>query len=197
VPAGLGIAILGTVGGVVVHMKVLAVSGSPRAGSSNAALLRAARDLAPDGMEIAIYDEIGALPMFTPDLDGEGAVPPAPVAVFRALLGAADGVVISSPEYAHGVPGALKNALDWIVSSGELEGKPVALLFASPSGGPWAQASLTPTLEVMGARLVVSLTLIFARTHIDGDGRLQDPRIAETVRTSLESLAAAIDPARG
>src|SRR5262245_26572655 len=90
---------------VVVRMKVLAVSGSPRAGSSNAALLRAARGLAPDGMEIAVYDEIGALPMFTPDLDGEGAVAPAQVATFRKLLGAADGVVISSPEYAHGVPG--------------------------------------------------------------------------------------------
>jgi chromate reductase, NAD(P)H dehydrogenase (quinone) len=175
-------------------MKILAISGSPRVGSSNAALLRAARDLAPAGMEIAVYDEIGALPMFTPDLDGEGAAPPAAVATFRALLGAADGIVISSPEYAHGVPGALKNALDWIVSSGELEGKPVALLFASPSGGSWAQASLTPTLEVMGARLVVNLSLVFARTQIDGDGRLQDPDVATTVRTSLETLAAAIAP---
>src|SRR4029453_12213491 len=115
--------------------------------------LLAAREVAPDGMEIAVYDEIGALPMFTPDLDGEGAVPPAAVAAFRALLGAADGGVISSPEDAHGVPGAPKNALDWIVSSGELGGKPVALLFASPSGGSWAQASLNPTLEGVGGRV--------------------------------------------
>ena len=175
-------------------MKIIAISGSPRAGSSNAALLRAACELAPDGMEIAVYDGIGSLPMFAPDLDGEGAVAPAPVAAFRSLLGAAEGVVISSPEYAHGVPGALKNALDWIVSSGELEGKPVALLVASPSGGSWAQASLTPTLEVMGARLVANLSLVFARTQIDGDGRLQDPDIATTVRASLESLAAALAP---
>src|SRR5262245_2133468 len=192
---GLGITILATVDGVVVGMKILAISGSPRVGSSNAALLRAAHDLAPAGMELSVYDEIGSLPMFTPDLDGEGAVPPPAVAAFRALLGVADGVIISSPEYAHGVPGALKSALDWIVSSGELEGKPVALLFASPSGGSWAQASLTPTLEVMGARLVVNLTLVFARTQIDGDGRLRDPALVETVRASLAALAAAIGPA--
>ena len=173
-------------------MHVLAISGSPRAGSSNAALLRAARDLAPDGMEIAPYDEIGTLPLFTPDLDGEGAAPPEAVARFRALLGRADGVVISSPEYAHGAPGALKNALDWIVSSGELERKPVVLLVASPGGGQWARASLTPTLEVMGAQLVANLAVTFARTQIDRAGGLVDRQLAESIRASLAALAQAI-----
>src|SRR5215510_1063207 len=113
-------------------MQILAISGSLRADSSNAALLRAAAACAPDGMEFRFYDrQLGGLPHFNPDLDGEGAVAPPAVAELRALLGAADGVLICTPEYAHGIPGALKNALDWIVSSGELERKPVALIVAS------------------------------------------------------------------
>jgi chromate reductase, NAD(P)H dehydrogenase (quinone) len=174
-------------------MRILAISGSVRAHSSNAALLRAAAALAPEGMEFHFYDDqLGTLPVFNPDLDGEGAVPPPAVADFRALLAAADGVLVSSPEYAHGAPGALKNALDWIVSSGELEGKPVVLIVASPSGGQWAQASLTPTLEVLGARLLVNVAVTFTRTQIDGDGHLRDRDIAARLKTSLEALASAI-----
>jgi chromate reductase, NAD(P)H dehydrogenase (quinone) len=174
-------------------MRILAISGSVRAHSSNAALLRAAAALAPEGMEFRFYDDqLGTLPVFNPDLDGEGAVPPPAVEEFRALLAAADGVVVSSPEYAHGVPGALKNALDWIVSSGELEGKPLVLIVASPSGGQWAQASLAPTLEVLGARLLVNVAVTFTRTQIDGDGNLCDRDIAGRLKTSLETLASAI-----
>ena len=174
-------------------MKVLAISGSPRAHSSNAALLRAAAALAPAGMEVGFYeDQLATLPVFNPDLDDEGAVAPPAVEELRTLLGAADGVLISSPEYAHGAPGALKNALDWIVSSGELEGKPVVLIVASPGGGHWAQASLTPTLEVMGARLVANLALTFARTQIDAEGTLLDRDIADRLQASLAALAAAI-----
>jgi NAD(P)H-dependent FMN reductase len=174
-------------------MRILAISGSLRAHSSNAALLRAAAALAPEGMEFRFYDEqLGNVPVFNPDLDAEGAVPPPAVQEFRALLAAADGVVVSSPEYAHGVPGALKNALDWIVSSGELEGKPVVLIVASPGGGQWALASLTPTLEVLGARLVVNEAVTFTRTQIDGDGTLRASDIAGRLRTSLDALAAAI-----
>jgi len=174
----------------VIEMHVVAISGSPRAGSSNAALLRAARELAPEGMQMTVYDAIGTLPLFTPDLDEEGAAPPDAVGRFRALLREADGIVISSPEYAHGAPGALKNALDWLVSSGELEGKPLALLVASPSGGQYAQASLTPTLEVMGAALVAAIAFTFTRKQIDDTGRLVDHAVAETLRTSLAALAA-------
>src|SRR5262249_57120733 len=106
------------------------------------------------------------------------------IAELRALLAAADGVLVSSPEYAHGVPGALKNALDWIVSSGELEGKPVVLIVASPSGGRWAQASLTPTLAGPGARLVRHVALTFTRTQIDGEGNLCGRDLARRVQTS-------------
>lgn len=175
-------------------MKIAAISGSLRANSSNAALLRAAAAAAPAGMTFTFYDEqLGNLPPFNPDLDGEGAVPPAPVAELRALLGAADGIVISTPEYAHGAPGALKNALDWIVSSGELENKPVLLLAASPSGGKWAQASLTPTLEVMGGR-VTGLSLVFTRKHIDPSGNVVDAQIVAKLRDGLAAFAQAPAP---
>jgi NAD(P)H-dependent FMN reductase len=170
---------------------VLAISGSVRIGSSNAALLRAAAALAPADMEFVFYDEqVAALPLFNPDLDGEGAVPPAAVAELRGQLGAADGVIISTPEYAHGAPGALKNALDWIVSSGELEGKPLVLLSAAPGGGQWSQAALTPTLEVMGARIVSNSAFVFTRTHLDAHGHVRDPDILATLRASIAALAA-------
>jgi len=133
-------------------VKIIAISGSLRARSSNLALLRAAAAIAPAGMEVAIYDGLASLPHFNPDDDEEGVAPPAPVAALRALLADADGIVISTPEYAHGLPGSLKNALDWLVSDGALVDKPVAILSASPIGGQFAQASLVEILTTMNWR---------------------------------------------
>ena len=92
---------------------LLAVSGSLRAASANTALLRAAERLAPEGVELVLYGGLATLPHFNPDLDDldAGTAPP-PVMDLRSRLDASDGVLISSPEYAHGVPGALKNAID-------------------------------------------------------------------------------------
>ena len=174
-------------------MKILAISGSLRAGSSNAALLRAVAAMAPREAAFAFYEEeLGRLPHFNPDLDGEGAVAPPAVAELRARLAAADGVFISAPEYAHGVPGSLKNALDWIVSSGELTDKPVALIVASPGGGQLAQAALAETLRVMGARVVVGATLPFARRDVDGAHRVLDPELAKKLSASLDALLGAM-----
>ena len=121
---------------------LLAVSGSLRAASANTALLRAAARLAPEGVELVLYGGLATLPHFNPDLDDldAGTAPP-PVMDLRSRLDASDGVLISSPEYAHGVPGALKNAIDWVVSSGQIYEKPVALLNAS-MGATHAHASL-------------------------------------------------------
>jgi chromate reductase, NAD(P)H dehydrogenase (quinone) len=132
-----------------------------------------------------IYRALDQLPHFNPDLDSEGAEPPPAVAELRRLLIDADAVLISSPEYAHGVPGALKNMLDWLVSTGELVAKPVALLNASPVGGTFAQQSLVETLRTMNWRIVEDATLVepFVRRKIVGD--LTDPE-------SLEILAAAM-----
>jgi chromate reductase, NAD(P)H dehydrogenase (quinone) len=179
------------------RLRILAISGSLRAGSSNLALLRAAAAVAPEGMEVIFYEEIGTLPHFNPDLDGEGSVPPPPVKTFRVLLGQVDGVLISSPEYAHGLPGSLKNALDWIVSSGELTDKPVVLINASASGGHRAQASLMQTLRVMGANVLVDASLVepFVGKKLTPGGEL-DPGAARALRASLDGLVRAATVAR-
>jgi chromate reductase, NAD(P)H dehydrogenase (quinone) len=170
---------------------VLALSGSLRASSSNAALLRAAMAAAPAALAISFDEQaIAALPHFNPDLDVDP--PPAAVAAFRAQLAAAEGLILCSPEYAHGVPGALKDALDWIVSSGELMDKPILLLNASPAGGTYAQASLAETLTVMSAAVLpASLTAPFLRRKLDGRGPIA-PADEAQLKVSLEALAAAI-----
>lgn len=173
-------------------MLILSLSGSLQARSSNTALLRAASAIAPPGVEVEVYPSIGVLPHFNADLDIEEA--PAAVSDFRARLGACRGLLIATPEYAHGAPGVLKNALDWIVSSGELMGKPVALLSSSPNatGGLRAQISLIPTLLVMDARIVADLTFQVARKNLDEEGRITDPgvleRVGEAVRTLVRSV---------
>ncbi len=179
-------------------MRILAVSGSLRAGSSNLALLRAAAAVAPEGMELVFYEGVGALPHFNPDLDGEGAIPPPAVKHLRRVFGEADAVVISSPEYAHGLPGSLKNALDWIVSSGELTDKHVVLLNASAAGGQRAQASLAQTLRVMGARVLENASLIepFVRKKLS-PGDIVEAEVAQKLRASLDALAHAVGLVRG
>jgi chromate reductase len=173
-------------------MKVLAISGSLRAQSSNASLLRAVTLLAPAGMEVVTYDGIAALPHFNPDDDVE----PAPEAVrdFRAALKSADGILVSSPEYAHGVPGALKDAFDWIVSSGELMAKPLLLISASPGGAERAHEQLVEILKTMDANVLESASLrtTQARRSIDADGRVTDAELERTLRAAMQALADAI-----
>ena len=174
-------------------MRILAISGSLKGTSTNSALLRAAAALAPAGMTFTYLDrQIGELPHFSPDLDEEGATAAPAVAELRGLLSSADGVLICCPEYAHGVPGSFKNALDWLVSSGELSGKPVALLMASPSGAQHAWTALSPTLRVMEAELVFEASLVLARRHLGADGRLCDAALEAQVRRGLDALACAI-----
>lgn len=129
---------------------ILAISGSLRSTSSNKTLLQAAAALAPDNVKIAFYESIANLPHFNPDIDTEN--PPSAVIDFRNHFQQADAVLICTPEYAHGVPGALKNALDWIVGSGELMHKPVALINPSMTSFH-AQESLAETLTVMMAKV--------------------------------------------
>ncbi|MBV9494284.1 MAG: NAD(P)H-dependent oxidoreductase [Acidobacteria bacterium] len=173
-------------------MKVLAISGSLRAQSSNAQLLRAVTLLAPDGMEVATYDEIASLPHFNPDLDTDE--PPPEVRAFRAQLAAADGFLISSPEYAHGVPGALKDAMDWIVSSAELSHKPVLLISASPGGAERAHEQWIEILKTMDANVLAeaSLRTTLARRAIDAEGRVTDADLERKLRNAMQALADAI-----
>ena len=113
-------------------MNILGISGSLRTASANTTLLKAAAALAPRHIRLLVYSVIVDLPLFNPDLDGDPA--PLTVAKFRSHLCQATGVIISTPEYAHGVPGVLMNALDWLVASGELYNKPVALFYTSGRG---------------------------------------------------------------
>ena len=172
---------------------IAALCGSLRAQSSNAALLRAAAQLLPAGVEMVFFHALGTLPHFNPDLDSEGREPPEPVAQFRALLRTAQGCVISTPEYAHGVPGSFKNALDWVVSSGELVDKPVLLLNASPLGGEMAQASLVATLEVMSARVLKDASRLapFVRKKLVL-GEAPDEQTSRLLEASLNALALAV-----
>jgi NAD(P)H-dependent FMN reductase len=139
--------------------RIVAISGSLQAGSANTALVRLAADLSDSRLAVAIFDGLADLPYFNPDLDRDD--PPLAVRELRASFGMADGVLIASPEYAHEMPGVLKNALDWLVRSGELYGKPVAVLSAAPSAdrGGYARAALQRTLTAQGARVVASTTV--------------------------------------
>jgi len=162
-------------------MKIVAICGSLRSQSSNLALLRAVAKIAA---EVRIYGGLGKLPHFNPDDDVEGATPPPAVAELRAMLAEADGILISSPEYAHGVPGSLKNMLDWLVSDGALVGKPVALINASPVGGEFARDSLLETLRTMNWR--VTGTWPSPKKVRDEN---VDEEVAAVIRNALESLA--------
>jgi chromate reductase, NAD(P)H dehydrogenase (quinone) len=174
-------------------VKVVAISGSLRGESSNGGLLRAVQRTAPSGLEVFLYDGLAALPHFNPDNDLEGAPADPAVADLRAMLASADGVIISSPEYAHGVPGSLKNALDWLVSSGELIDKPVLLLNAALAGGHHAQESLRETVTMLSANVLdASLMKPFLKSKLTREGAISDPESATALGSSLESLAAAI-----
>jgi NAD(P)H-dependent FMN reductase len=170
--------------------RLLAIAGSLRRASTNGAVVRAVARLAPGTVFVTIYDELGSLPLFNPDQDDLDA--PAVVTRFRAALAAADGILISSPEYAHGVPGVLKNALDWVVGSGELVDKPVALINAS-SRATHAFASLTETLTVMSARVLsaASITLPLDGRMLDANGIVEDSELSSSLRWAVNTLVAA------
>lgn len=170
---------------------ILAISGSLRRVSSNTALLDAAIALAPENVEIKQYGGLGHLPLFNPDL--ESTQPPA-VADLKRQIQWSEGLLISSPEYAHSVPGALKNALDWLVSGEEFVYKPVALLNAS-SQATHAQAALAEIVTVMSGRLVseACITLPLSGKNLDAAGIAAHPEISAALRTAIAVFANAIE----
>lgn len=171
-------------------MKILAISGSLRAASINTAILHAARRLAPSDAEIVLYRDLAALPAFNPDDDRDPL--PGAAAALRAEIGAADGLILACPEYAHGLPGALKNALDWLVGSTEFPGKPAMLINAAPRAFH-AQASLREILATMSAQLVAD-AFVTARAPSDAraEALLADPAITGPLQAGLERFAAVL-----
>jgi chromate reductase, NAD(P)H dehydrogenase (quinone) len=174
-------------------MRVLAIAGSVRAASSNVALLCALSALAPDAVQIELYEGLGELPMFSPDV--ADAARPAPVVELSARVAGADAVILCTPEYAFGMPGVLKNALDWLVPSGDLYDKPVAALSASPNEGGAARALgwLRETLSAHHAHVPAAATFAipFVRKAL-GPAGVIDPALAAALRGALESLSVAV-----
>lgn len=158
-------------------MRLLGLCGSLRKSSLNLAALKTLASLAAEG-EVEIYDGLGLLPLFNSDLDdGERAMPES-VARLRALVAASDGLVIAAPEYAHGLPGAFKNALDWLVGDESFADKPAMLINVAPRSFH-AQAQLREILATMAARVVseacVALSVRHAMTSDDilGDSEMR------------------------
>ena len=152
---------------------ILGISGSLRSQSSNTVLLHALSILLPEDAYLELYDQLDSLPHFNPDIDQEDKL--ASINDFRQKLKAADAVVISTPEYAFGVPGVLKNALDWVVSSGEMNEKPVVAISASPlyGGGDKALNSLLLTLTALGTDMAgyasYSIPSIYKKLNFQGE----------------------------
>ena len=167
-------------------MNVLALSGSLRLLSINSALLRTAQRVAPPGIAVTVCSLLGTLPLFNPDL--EQAVPE-PVANFRQQVATADALLIASPEYAHGVTGTIKNALDWLVSCEPFVGKPLAVINTSPRAHH-ADAALRETLTTMSAVVVVSasIDLPLLGAHTSEAAMLAQAPIVQALRESLLAL---------
>ena len=177
-------------------IRVLAISGSLRRGSINTAVLDALARLAPDGVKVLVYRDLARLPPFNPDNDVEDRPKPELVETFRHLVGASDAIVIAAPEYAHGLPGVLKNALDWLVASETFAGKRVVLVNASPRAFH-AQASLREILATMAAQFVTEAfsTLPLGASAVTVDEILADAPCVRRLKESLDALAKAVQEA--
>jgi NAD(P)H-dependent FMN reductase len=172
-------------------LRLLAIPGSLRAVSTNAALLKAAMLLKPDNVEIELWQGLSTLPHFNPD-DDVDPLPPA-VVDWRAKVAVADGLLMSSPEYARGIPGSLKNALDWLVSGPEHPGKPIAFFHASERGTA-SQAALRLVLETMGTRIVdgACITINLLGTEKDAAAIAANPAHAAKIAGALDIFARGI-----
>jgi NAD(P)H-dependent FMN reductase len=165
-------------------VRILGISGSLQQHSTNTALIDIAGARAPQDVEVLRFDGLAQIPACNPDLDPV----PTEVEAFRALVQSADGLLIATPEYAHGLPGTLKNALDWLVGTGEMYGKRVVIVSAAPSSerAGYARADLERTLRAQGAEVLASST-IAVPTREHGHER-DDPEIVAAVDAALATL---------
>lgn len=167
--------------------RVAGLVGSLQKDSANSAIMRSAIKTAAPSLSIAVFSSLAQVPLFNADLAGDDEAAPPAVRALRKAIASANGVLISTPEYGHSLPGALKNALDWLVGSGELANKRVAAISASPTptGGLRALTALVQTLLAQHADVIALLPIAAIRTALDESGEVADVvvqrRIAETV----------------
>ena len=166
---------------------IVAISGSLRHGSVNSAALRAAEGWAVrSGIEFAIDDHVRQLPHFTPDREGD---PPDAVKAFRSTLDHAAAVLLAVPEYAFGIPGAFKNAIDWTVGDGSLDGKHVAVLSVAPSTrGADVRHALGRVLTAINARVTYHSVPV-APFERDGDGEIRDAGLVAALGDVVAAVA--------
>lgn len=176
---------------------ILAITGSLRASSINALLVRAAAELTPAGVTVQSYRGLRDLPHYDADLDT--ATPPDAVADLRARIAGADGLLVATPEYNHAIPGVLKNALDWASTPSRasvLAGKPTAVMGASPSpfGTIRAQMNLRQVLASTGSAVVPKpeVAVFSAHDSFDDQGRLVDEGAAVRLSGLMAALTADI-----
>jgi chromate reductase, NAD(P)H dehydrogenase (quinone) len=174
--------------------RVLLICGSLQRSSANRAALDVARAaLSARGVEVSAFGDLELIPPLNPD---RGDDPGEAVLALRVGIRSAEAVLIAAPEYAGAIAGVVKNALDWIVGSGDLYGKPVALLSAGTSGGIFARRDLVRTLSWQGAHVVASLGIEAANarsvTDSDGSRRIADPKALDEIEALASSLVASI-----
>ena len=166
---------------------VLAISGSTRQTSTNHSLIRAIAALSAEELHVIIYNGIANLPHFNPDHDENNVA--SEVADFKQQLNNAAGIINCTPEYAHGVVGTLKNAIDWTVSTAEFSQKPTMLITAS-TDGRFAHQALLETLKVIEAKNVENLQLViqFAKTKISSDNKITDEKTFADVKALVAAF---------
>jgi chromate reductase len=184
---------------------VLLISGSARSGSTNGATLRTAAAVAGDGVETVWFAGLDTLPLFNPDHDREGVPVDARVAAMRSAVGAADALLICTPEYAGALPAALKNLLEWTIGDAGTYGKPIAWINAAgpaaPTGAADAHESLAKVLRYAGADIVdgACVRVPVIRSMVGPDGLISDVAargaIARAVAVLVDHVRARIDAA--
>lgn len=167
--------------------KILALCGSTKSLSINLSLIKAIAGLSTGLFDLIIFNKIDKIPHFNPDLDNES--PPEEVRQFRNLVKEADGVLICTPEYAMGVPGSLKNAIDWTVSSCEFSHKPVALITASSQGFNGHKA-LLETLKVIECDITdeTQLVIPFVKAKVSYESKIIDRKTLDEVNKLISAF---------
>lgn len=175
-------------------INLLAICGSTRKSSSNHHLIKAVTDLSADIFSVRLFDGLTAIPHFNPDLDMNPDAAPEAVKYFREQLHHAHAVLICTPEYAIGVPGTLKNAIDWTVSSMHFSKKPVALITAGTSGHR-AHQSLLGTLLIIESRISTDTQLVIpgVKTKVTDNGTITDDITLTGIRKLIQSLAGLVN----